>query len=1063
MQHIKESKRAENGRGMVEMLGVLAVIGVLSIGGIQGYKYAMEKHRANDIVNEVNMRVQDIWHMYQDKPFPAEFSEWGEMTQTGFPIDIVPNPNNITFSVDVENVPNGVCKQVVNEGLNDSLVKMIRIVPNNPDSEDGVIYNGDASVCEEYGDVSGMRFLATLESLNGEEGSKKPRDKNGDETTYCYEKSDCASVGGSSCFDCINNLCQPDCPSGKPYCNTENTTTPTCERCLNNSHCPKGYICDELNHACIEFKEHCEANEFRTKNGACMPCTTYSNIQVSDEPFEFKVDDRVLYREDVSGVEMCQQRCGDEGKFITETTNTDGTEKTMYCAYSCVDGYSYQANGRCVKCSEQVNAVIPNGVEKAKEQCAACGGTWFNVNNGSGCATKSCGTGTFFRFNGTDIGCFSCAEANRRNDNKYSAHEAYYVPAPGTASDEQFFEKVKEACLASGCDRKYVKIGDQGVCYTNYVSGEEFMYDLAKGAPCSDPSIRTMNTGFPEAISLCQACGRYVYGNQCKPKCGTSKWVNDTYDCVDCNSLTTDTPMANTSDAEDLCNAESCGREVVTVNGVKHCKLKARECNVNEFKNINGVCMSCDTSETGNNILVRNESDCITSCTGKQINIENGSTVTTIQRYASTNIDDKIYCVKKFSNGYFTAVEGSKQNASGFDVNKALGNSVDLAQFCETNSNRHVSNRGTKYALCELNSCGNDSAGNPVKTHFVGIHGNCVSCDSGNNEALYSTTYNNDDFKDLKTTLCNNCPNRTIQMINNIPHCVRTSCNANQFIDSSNNCQNCTNNGSYQINSNNPTHVNLCTACEGRTLIGNRCIKCNANQFVDSNHTCQNCSNAGVYTINTTNPEYAEMCTACGNRFVLGDKCIRFSYGNYGICNNHNNGNTSGYSAGEGKKLRTIENNYACGDCTKDTAFNVGNDSVGREQCASCGGNRQFVNGRCLLGHCTPPVDFMTLNGCVKCDFITGRYEIAKEDSLECKQCGDDKFVQQVGKEDDAKYYCVSKPLGRNYLKADGQEIPCDWNSEEEIGFDTTSEELCRQCGKYPFNGVCYLNPVNPV
>ena len=376
MKYRNYLKQLEYGRSMVEMLGVLAVIGVLSFGGIQGYKYAMDKHRANDIVHEVNMRVQDIWHTYQDKPFPAEFSEWPEMTQTGFPIDIVPNPNNITFSVDVENVPNGVCKQVMNEGLNDALVKMIRIVPNDTDSDAGVIYNGDVSVCEEYGETAGMRFLATLESLNGEQGGKKPTDKNGDETTYCYEKSDCASVGGSSCFDCINNLCQPDCPSGKPYCNTENTTTPTCERCLNNSHCPKGYICDELNHACIEFKEQCEANEFRTANGACMPCTTYSNIQVSDAPFEFKVDDRVLYREDVSGVEMCQQRCGDEGKFITEVKNEENGTSTKYCAYSCVDGYSYQANGGCVKCSDTNQSYIPNDVVKAKELCAACGGTW---------------------------------------------------------------------------------------------------------------------------------------------------------------------------------------------------------------------------------------------------------------------------------------------------------------------------------------------------------------------------------------------------------------------------------------------------------------------------------------------------------------------------------------------------------------------------------------------------------------------------------------------------------------------------------------------------------------
>ena len=39
------------GRSMVEMLGVLAIIGVLSIVGIQGYKKAMNKNHANEIMD----------------------------------------------------------------------------------------------------------------------------------------------------------------------------------------------------------------------------------------------------------------------------------------------------------------------------------------------------------------------------------------------------------------------------------------------------------------------------------------------------------------------------------------------------------------------------------------------------------------------------------------------------------------------------------------------------------------------------------------------------------------------------------------------------------------------------------------------------------------------------------------------------------------------------------------------------------------------------------------------------------------------------------------------------
>lgn len=44
----------DKGRSMVEMLGVLAIIGVLSIGGLLGYRYAMEKYSINEAVDAIN-------------------------------------------------------------------------------------------------------------------------------------------------------------------------------------------------------------------------------------------------------------------------------------------------------------------------------------------------------------------------------------------------------------------------------------------------------------------------------------------------------------------------------------------------------------------------------------------------------------------------------------------------------------------------------------------------------------------------------------------------------------------------------------------------------------------------------------------------------------------------------------------------------------------------------------------------------------------------------------------------------------------------------------------------
>ena len=54
----------ESGRSMIEMLGVLAIIGVLSVGGIAGYTKAMNKYRTNKVVDQVTMIVTNIRTLY---------------------------------------------------------------------------------------------------------------------------------------------------------------------------------------------------------------------------------------------------------------------------------------------------------------------------------------------------------------------------------------------------------------------------------------------------------------------------------------------------------------------------------------------------------------------------------------------------------------------------------------------------------------------------------------------------------------------------------------------------------------------------------------------------------------------------------------------------------------------------------------------------------------------------------------------------------------------------------------------------------------------------------------
>lgn len=57
---MKKIHSQESGRSMVEMLGVLAIIGVLSVGGIAGYSQAMNKFKVSKTTDQIQTLVTNI-------------------------------------------------------------------------------------------------------------------------------------------------------------------------------------------------------------------------------------------------------------------------------------------------------------------------------------------------------------------------------------------------------------------------------------------------------------------------------------------------------------------------------------------------------------------------------------------------------------------------------------------------------------------------------------------------------------------------------------------------------------------------------------------------------------------------------------------------------------------------------------------------------------------------------------------------------------------------------------------------------------------------------------------
>ena len=61
MKHIHSN---ESGRSMVEMLGVLAIVGVLSVGGIAGYSQAMSKFKVTKAMDQVQTIITNMRTLY---------------------------------------------------------------------------------------------------------------------------------------------------------------------------------------------------------------------------------------------------------------------------------------------------------------------------------------------------------------------------------------------------------------------------------------------------------------------------------------------------------------------------------------------------------------------------------------------------------------------------------------------------------------------------------------------------------------------------------------------------------------------------------------------------------------------------------------------------------------------------------------------------------------------------------------------------------------------------------------------------------------------------------------
>ena len=160
------------GRSMIEMLAVLAIVGVLSIGGVWGYRKAITKHLANSVVDDINLSgfliMSELFNRLPDDDvgmdMTGKFDQKSPYTFKAFA------ETSSTFEILVQNVPYPVCQEIIDRELKDF---------------DEVRANGFAKECTSEHDNEVSFFFGS----NNED--------------HCLQDSDCGH-----CSHCVQNHCQ---------------------------------------------------------------------------------------------------------------------------------------------------------------------------------------------------------------------------------------------------------------------------------------------------------------------------------------------------------------------------------------------------------------------------------------------------------------------------------------------------------------------------------------------------------------------------------------------------------------------------------------------------------------------------------------------------------------------------------------------------------------------------------------------------------------------------------------------------------------------------------------
>ncbi len=607
----------DSGRSMVEMLGVLAVIGVLSIGGIMGYTYAMNKIHVNEILAGIQQRafVASQQRMQRNE---INLDEFGELKVAEYDLAFKNNYSDLedAFSLTLLNVPEKVCNLLIQTPI---AVEML--------VDDTYVTSGVSCPA----DVADVTFafandLMVTEFGNDSTGDSEDSTPDDPEDSYVSvcDPGSFKQENNDMCYSCdtskntsifIEPVTEDECnlcnksefkwgwTSGNKRCHTcefPEVLSDFKDADLNIFRkacnlCGRGVDLTGYELLCAPGKEdvtECQNGEVKAKDGLCWSCDSYISRSRSDakEVIQDICTQCGLGVDWVSNLGSYKCSSGTEDVTTCSTRyfmDTDNTCQT--CSSSITNAKSEDecnkcnstgntsdkrawVDGQCYRCSGYILRSESGAEQKIKEVCGKCGkGVDWTYSTGYKCSsgTEDVTTCSTRYFMDTDNACRSCSSSIT---NAKSEGECNKCNSTGNTSDKRAW--VDGQCYRcsgtisrseSGAEQKIKEVCNK--CG----KGVDWMYSAGYRCASGTEDVTTCSTRyFMDTDNTCQAC--YDSGSKTNAKsedeCNKCNSTGNTSDkrawidgqCYRCGGTISRSESGAEQKIKEVCN--KCGKGV---------------------------------------------------------------------------------------------------------------------------------------------------------------------------------------------------------------------------------------------------------------------------------------------------------------------------------------------------------------------------------------------------------------------------------------------------------------------------------------------------------------------